>query len=251
MDIYIHMYIYIHIQSGVYMYIHVYIYIHIYVSSFWWMHIYICTYIHTYIHIHIHTTYMNVYIYKYTHTHIHAHTDLHTHTHTRTHTHTHKHESRMGGLSASLCVWHDSFICVTWPIHMCDTIQSDVWHDSFICDEACLIHMYDMNNWYNTTLYVFMVIICMIHFIPVLPCWYNTTLYIFTDMTTIIYDSCHTCENWYNTTHSRVRHESFIWQPMTYSYVWHDPFICVTRFCHMCDMTHSYVTKHASFICMT
>jgi len=28
-------------------------------------------------------------------------------------------------------VWHDSVICVTWPIHMCDTTQSYVCHDSF------------------------------------------------------------------------------------------------------------------------
>jgi len=30
-------------------------------------------------------------------------------------------------------VWHDSFICVTWRIHMCDMTHSYVWHDSFIC----------------------------------------------------------------------------------------------------------------------
>jgi len=29
-------------------------------------------------------------------------------------------------------VWHDSFICVTWLIHMCDMTHSYVWHDSFI-----------------------------------------------------------------------------------------------------------------------
>jgi len=28
---------------------------------------------------------------------------------------------------------------------------------------------------------------------------------------------------------------------MTYSYVWHDSFICVTWLIHKCDMTHSYV----------
>jgi len=30
-------------------------------------------------------------------------------------------------------VWHDSFICVTWLIHLCDMTHSSVWHDSFIC----------------------------------------------------------------------------------------------------------------------
>ena len=29
-------------------------------------------------------------------------------------------------------MWHDSFICVTWLIHMCDMTHSYVWHDSFI-----------------------------------------------------------------------------------------------------------------------
>ena len=38
-----------------------------------------------------------------------------------------------------LYVWHDSFICVTWLIHMCDMTHSFVWHDSFIC-VTWLIH---------------------------------------------------------------------------------------------------------------
>jgi len=40
-------------------------------------------------------------------------------------------------------VWHDSFICVTWLIHMCDMTHSYVSHDSFI-RVTCLIHMCDM-----------------------------------------------------------------------------------------------------------
>jgi len=64
-----------------------------------------------------------------------------------------------------LDVWHDSFICVTWLLHMCDMTHSlldmsvsphmiwliqmcdmthsDVWHDSFIC-VTWLIQMCDM-----------------------------------------------------------------------------------------------------------
>jgi len=30
-------------------------------------------------------------------------------------------------------VWLDSFICVTWLIHMRDMTHSYVWHDSFVC----------------------------------------------------------------------------------------------------------------------
>jgi len=32
---------------------------------------------------------------------------------------------------------------------------------------------------------------------------------------------------------------------MTFSYVWQDSFICVTRLTHMCDMTHPYVWHHS------
>jgi len=45
-------------------------------------------------------------------------------------------------------VWHDSFICVTWLIHMCDMTHSYVWHDSFIC-VTWLIHISDMTHPYG------------------------------------------------------------------------------------------------------
>ena len=44
-------------------------------------------------------------------------------------------------------VGHDSFICVTWLIHMCDMTHSYVWHSSFIC-VTWLIHMWDMTHSY-------------------------------------------------------------------------------------------------------
>ena len=44
-------------------------------------------------------------------------------------------------------VWHDSFICVTWLIHMCDKTRSYVWHDSFVC-VTWLIRMCDMTHSY-------------------------------------------------------------------------------------------------------
>ena len=44
-------------------------------------------------------------------------------------------------------VWCDSFICVTWFIHMCDMTHSYVWHDSFI-SVTWLIHMCDMIHSY-------------------------------------------------------------------------------------------------------
>ena len=59
-------------------------------------------------------------------------------------------------------LWHDSFICVTWLIHMCDMTPSYVWHDSFICVDMThsyerydsikivtwLVHMWDMTHAY-------------------------------------------------------------------------------------------------------
>jgi len=44
-------------------------------------------------------------------------------------------------------VWHDSFIFVTWLIHMCGMTHSYVWHDSFIC-VTWLIHTGDMTHSY-------------------------------------------------------------------------------------------------------
>ena len=41
--------------------------------------------------------------------------------------------------------WHDSFICVTWLIHMCDVTYSYVWQNSFMC-VTWLIHMCDMTH---------------------------------------------------------------------------------------------------------
>jgi len=47
------------------------------------------------------------------------------------------------------CLWHDSFIRVTWPVHMCDTHMTHlcVWHESFIC-VTWLIYGCDMTPSY-------------------------------------------------------------------------------------------------------
>jgi len=39
-------------------------------------------------------------------------------------------------------LWHDSFMCVAWLIHVCDEIHSWVWYDSFMC-VTWLIHAWD------------------------------------------------------------------------------------------------------------
>ena len=45
------------------------------------------------------------------------------------------------------CVWHDSFISVTWLIHMCDMPHSYAWFDLFVC-VTLLIRMCDMTHSY-------------------------------------------------------------------------------------------------------
>jgi len=42
-------------------------------------------------------------------------------------------------------VWHDSFICVTWLIHMCDMTHSYVWHDSSY--EWCDLNNQSWSEW--------------------------------------------------------------------------------------------------------
>ena len=66
-------------------------------------------------------------------------------------------EKRVGSNGCSSWYGNDSFICVTWLIHMCDMTHSYVWHDSsngcsslygndsFIC-VTWLIHMCDMTH---------------------------------------------------------------------------------------------------------
>jgi len=134
-------------------------------------------------------------------------------------------------------VWHDSFICVTWLIHMCDMTHSYVWHDSsyvwhdsFIC-VTWLIHMCDMTHSYM---------------------WHDSS-YVWHDSFTCVPGLMqfatwliHICD-------------------MTHLYVWHGSFICVLPatyivnsfdrddkdvgelFLQTCDITHPYVW-HDSFL---
>jgi len=100
-------------------------------------------------------------------------------------------------------VWHDSFICVTWLIHMCGMTHSYVWHDSFTC-VTWLIHMCDMTHSYATSGN------CGSTCLP-------------TERGDGGGSFLHTCV-------------------MTNSHVWHD-YSHVTWLIHMCDMTRSYVWR--------
>ena len=100
-------------------------------------------------------------------------------------------------------VWRDSFICVTWLIHMCDMTYSYVWHESFIC-VLWLIHMTHSNVWHDS----FKWVTWLIH------AWHDSFIYV----TWLI----HMCG-------------------MTHSHAWHDSFTCATWLILIYDMTHSYV----------
>jgi len=53
-------------------------------------------------------------------------------------------------------MWHASFIYVTWLIHICDMTHLYMWHDSFIY-VTWLIHTYDMTHsymWHDSFIYV-------------------------------------------------------------------------------------------------
>jgi len=53
-------------------------------------------------------------------------------------------------------VWHDSFICVTWLIHMCDMTPSYVWQDALIY-VTWLMHTCDMTQscmWHDSFIHV-------------------------------------------------------------------------------------------------
>jgi len=117
-------------------------------------------------------------------------------------------------------VWHDSFICVTWLIHVRDMTHAYVWHDSFKCV-----------TWLNTNHCLECPTPrareCVTHWCRSL-CVYATWLIHLCD-TLMLLTVC-VCY-------------------MTHLYVWHadathcvcvrhDSFICVTWRIHECDMTH-------------
>jgi len=104
-----------------------------------------------------------------------------------------------------LHAWHDSFICVTWLIYLCDETHLQVWHDSLSLFASLSLSLF--HAWYDS-------LICV---------------------TRLTY----MCE--IERERERVTEREYMWdmmRDMTHLYVWRDSFTRVTWLTYMCDMTH-------------
>ena len=153
-----------------------------------------------------------------------------------------------------LYVWHDSFICVTWLIRMCDMTHSYVGHDSFICVTWLMLtrDTTPSNVWYDS-------FVCVTW--PTHMC--VTWLTHMCDMTHGAGDSTVVSVGLLNLTHrhshSYVTHVSQSCQPLTKRELYDEKLedaTCVTWLTHMRDMTDSHWCHYLwcmvtySFICV-
>jgi len=101
-------------------------------------------------------------------------------------------------------VWCDTHAAKEVLIHICDMTYSYVWHDSSICDSSIFICV--LSNIYDSFSYTYVT--------------HSYLMSVITHMWLIyIYDSF-ICDSFIYVTHS-------------YSYVWHDAFICMIALIYM------------------
>jgi len=155
--------------------------------------------------------------------------------------------------------------CVTWLIHICDMMFSDVWHDSCIWVKW-LVHMGAMTHSYDFLPALgslqgafvshdsFIYVTWRIHMCDMTHswAWHDALVRMIwlIDIGDVSYwygwrdvVVCVTCRMFMD-----IRLSSGCIRDKTHSFVSHDSFICVTRLIHVCHMTHSYVLHH-SFMC--
>jgi len=142
-------------------------------------------------------------------------------------------------------VWHDSFLCVTWLIHMCDMTSIYVWHVSFMCcykqlphaficityEVSHICHTYDMSH--------------MCHTYEVSHIWSVTQIHTYVT---------HMSHMWYVT---HMSHKFTHMRDMSHLYVWRNLFLCGMSYmkCHTdSHICHTYVTHvicHTHMKCHT
>jgi len=129
-------------------------------------------------------------------------------------------------------VWHDSFTCMPWLLHICDVPPSYVWHDVFI-RVTWLFHIWDMTPSRTPPRKG-----CLLSVTWLIHVCAATPPYVWHDSSVCVTWMLHMCD-------------------MTPWYVPHETFICVTWNLHMCDiifhmrdMTPSDIC-YVSFICAT
>ena len=117
-------------------------------------------------------------------------------------------------------VWHSSFTCVTWSIHICDMAHSYEWHDSFICVTSLI------GVCKTTHSYVY----SMTHS----HVWRDS--FIRVTWLTIMCD----------TTHSYVNSMHFLYMTWPHTYEWVLSHIYLGHITHMNESRHTYkwVTSH-------
>jgi len=144
-------------------------------------------------------------------------------------------------------IWHDSFICATRLIHMCDTAHSHVdtahshvWHGSFTCRHGsftCATRLLcDMPDSYLKWLLHVCHVMCLVHI------WNGSFMRVMWSAL-LISETTHSCVSRANSLTCLVH----IWNARSHLkwliHVWHDHFICAIRLVHMYDTANSYVQR--------
>ena len=185
-------------------------------------------------------------------------------------------------------VWHDSFICVTRLVHICDITHSYFWYDLFIfCTSIFIFWTYFTKAPLSHVLHRVALRCSVLQFVAVwcsvLQCVAVYILDILSKGASVTHrharhhpykcDMSHMKESSHTESvtdirmgprgysakrsyvHLYVWHVSLIWMgrhisicDMTHSYVWHDSFICVTWLIHIWHMCHKH-TNGPSWVC--
>jgi len=171
---------------------------------------------------------------------------------------------------ASSYVWRDSFVCVTWLIHMCDVTHLYEWHGSFT-RVIWLIRVYDKADWnlqkllicmrVTTDSYVWHDSVTCVHCLVLI---YATWLIYLCDVThsyrsrnssmcvtwigIFIYVlhvcmSCVTYMNWliHTGVYIHIWKGLFIYSTGLFIYVTYGSLMCLTWVIHICDKAGSYI----------